>query len=176
MIREAPLLTPRMKTGSEFHVQLTNAGKYGWYSDETGYHYADVHPITKAPWPEMPWVIAKLAIELARGAGFDSFRPESCLINYYTDDGRLGIHQDRDEEALDQPVVSISLGDTCVFQFGGLKRSDPLSHYRLKSGDCVVFGGEDRLAYHGVKQIMSRSSNLLPNGGRYNLTIRQVKP
>src|SRR5581483_10551181 len=141
IVKEAPLLTPYMKTGSKFNVQLTSCGTYGWYSDDTGYHYTKEHPVTKQPWPEMPWTIAKIGVELARDAGFDDFRPDSCLINYYAEGGKLGIHRDEDEEALTQPVVSISLGDTCIFQFGGLKRDDPMMDYQLRSGDCLVFGG-----------------------------------
>lgn len=175
VIKEAPLVTPFMKTGSKFRVQLTSCGSHGWWSDDTGYRYTETHPVTGKPWPAIPKSISDLAIELSKDYGCDNFEPQSCLINYYSDDGRLGLHQDKDEEALAQPVVSISLGDSCIFQFGGPERDDPLVEYELRSGDCVVFGGPDRLAYHGVKRIKPKTSNLLPNGGRYNLTIRQVK-
>jgi alkylated DNA repair protein (DNA oxidative demethylase) len=86
----------------------------------------------------------------------------------------MGLHQDRDEDDLDAPVVSLSLGDTCLFRVGGLKRNDPTRAFRLASGDAVVLGGGVRLAFHGVDRIISGTSTLLPKGGRMNLTLRRV--
>ena len=86
----------------------------------------------------------------------------------------MGLHQDRDERDFDAPVVSLSLGDTCLFRIGGSKRSDPSHTLRLASGDALVLGGKARLAFHGVDRILAGTSSLLPQGGRISLTLRRV--
>jgi DNA oxidative demethylase len=86
----------------------------------------------------------------------------------------MGLHQDRDESDFDAPVVSISLGDACLFRVGGQKRNGPSHAFRLSSGDVVVLGGQARLAFHGVDRIYPGTSRLLPEGGRINLTLRRV--
>ena len=101
-------------------------------------------------------------------------RPEACLINFYDPTAKMGLHQDRDETDFDAPVVSVSLGDCCLFRVGGLKRSDPTRSFRLNSGDVVVLGGDARLAFHGVDRIYPGTSTLLAEGGRINLTMRRV--
>jgi DNA oxidative demethylase len=121
--------------------------------------------------------VAADAVHPARcldGARAPSQPPESCLVNYYGPTAKLGLHQDRDERDFDAPVVSLSLGDTCVFRIGGTRRSDPTRTLRLASGDALVLGGDARLAFHGVDRITSGSSMLLPQGGRINLTLRRV--
>jgi alkylated DNA repair protein (DNA oxidative demethylase) len=100
--------------------------------------------------------------------------PEACLVNLYGPEAKMGLHQDRDEQDFNAPVVSLSLGDTCLFRIGGTKRSDPTRSLRLASGDAVVLGGEARLAFHGVDRIIPGTSTLLPQGGRINLTMRRV--
>src|SRR5256886_16254218 len=102
--------------------------------------------------------------------------PEACLVNFYSADARMGLHQDKDEQDLAAPVVSLSLGDTALFRVGGLKRSGPTNPVRLASGDAVVLGGEGRLAFHGVDRILPGTSTLLPEGGRINITLRRVTP
>ena len=167
----APLYTPRMpKTGRPMSVRMTNCGPLGWVTDEHGYRYQAQHPQTGRPWPAMPAVLRDAWQELA---GYDH-GPEACLINVYGPDARMGLHQDRDEADFDAPVVSLSLGDTCVFRIGGTKRSDPTRSIRLASGDAVVLGGDARLAFHGVDRIIPGTSTLLPEGGRINLTMRRV--
>ena len=101
---------------------------------------------------------------------------EACLINYYADGTRMGLHQDRDEGTFAAPVVSVSLGDEAVFRIGGLARKDPTRSLRLKSGDVLVFGGPSRLAFHGIDRVIKGSSPLLKQGGRLNLTLRRVTP
>jgi DNA oxidative demethylase len=168
---EAPVYTPRMpKSGNPLSVRMTNCGPLGWVTDEGGYRYQAVHPQTGAPWPPIP------AIVLEAWANLADYRhpPEACLVNVYGPSARMGLHQDRDEADFSAPVVSLSLGDTCVFRIGGLKRGDPSRTLRLASGDAVVLGGEARLAFHGVDRIMSGTSTLLPEGGRINLTLRRV--
>ena len=167
----APLFTPRMpKTGKPFSVRMTNCGPLGWVSDATGYRYQPTHPETGAPWPPMPERVTELWRQLA---GYPH-PPETCLVNVYGPGARMGLHQDRDEEDFAAPVVSISLGDTCLFRVGGDRRSDPTRSFRLASGDVLVLAGAARLAFHGVDRIIAQSSTLLPEGGRINLTLRRV--
>jgi alkylated DNA repair protein (DNA oxidative demethylase) len=167
----APLYTPRMpKTGRPMSVRMTNCGPLGWMTDEAGYRYQPTHPDTGDPWPPMPDILLDAWHELA---GYDHL-PEACLVNVYGPAAKMGLHQDRDEHDFNAPVVSLSLGDTCLFRIGGTKRSDPTRSMRLASGDAVVLGGEARLAFHGVDRIMPGTSTLLPEGGRINLTMRRV--
>ena len=167
----APLFQPRMpKTGKPFSVLMTNCGPLGWVSDERGYRYQPTHPSTGAPWPPIPEIARAAWAELAPEAP----PPEACLVNYYQASARMGLHQDRDEEDLSAPVLSLSLGDTCLFRVGGLDRRDRTRSFNLESGDAVILGGPARLAFHGVDRIKSGSSTLLERGGRINLTLRRV--
>lgn len=175
-VAEAPLFTPRMpRNGRPFSVRMTNLGPLGWVSDQTGgYRYQPAHPDTGMPWPPIPKMVLDLWDEVA---GYPA-PPQACLVNYYEPGARMGLHQDRDEDDLAAPVVSISLGDTCLFRIGGTKRRDPTRSIKLSSGDVVVLGGEARLVFHGVDRIYSGTSALLrewfPDGGRINLTLRRV--
>ena len=171
-IRQAPLYTPTMpRAGQPFSVRMTNCGSLGWVSDAHGYRYQPTHPTTGRPWPPIP----ELALRAWRDLAGDASAPEACLINVYAPTARMGLHQDRDEQDFTAPVVSLSLGDTCLFRVGGTRRSDPTRSFRLTSGDAVVLGGEARLAFHGVDRIMPGTSTLLPEGGRINLTLRRVR-
>ena len=170
--RAAPLFTPRMpRTGKPFSVRMTNCGRLGWVSDETGYRYQPLHPETREPWPAMPDQVLGAWEELS---GYPH-PPDACLINFYEPGARMGMHQDKDEEELEAPVVSLSLGDTALFRYGGLERRDPTRSVRLRSGDAIVFGGAARLIHHGIDRLMPGSSDLLPQGGRLNLTLRKVE-
>jgi len=167
----APLFTPRMpKSGRPFSVRMSNCGPLGWMSDENGYRYTPTHPATGRRWPPIPDVLLAMWHELAAYP----FPPEACLINYYGPAARMGLHQDRDEDEFAAPVVSLSLGDSCLFRVGSRNRADPTHSFRLHSGDALVLGGEARLAFHGVDRIQSGSSRLLTEGGRINLTLRRV--
>jgi DNA oxidative demethylase len=171
-IRQAPLYTPTMpRTGQPFSVRMTNCGPLGWVSDAEGYRYQPTHPDTGQPWPPMP----DAALRAWRDLSGYGAPPEACLVNVYAPTARMGLHQDRDEQDFAAPVVSLSLGDTCLFRIGGTRRGDPTRSFRLTSGDAVVLGGEARLAFHGVDRIMPGSSTLLPEGGRINLTLRRVR-
>ena len=167
----APPFTPRMpKSGRPFTVRMSNCGPLGWVSDRSGYRYQPTHPETGRPWPPIPATLLALWDELARHPD----PPEACLINFYAPTAKMGLHQDRDEEDFAAPVVSISLGDSCLFRVGGLKRSAPTRAFRLSSGDVLVLGGGARLAFHGVDRVYPGTSSLLPEGGRINLTLRRV--
>lgn len=172
VVAEAPLFTPEMPgTGKPMSVRMTNCGPLGWVTDkQQGYRYQSFHPVTKKPWPSMPDELLALWEEL----GNHPKPPEACLVNFYADDTRMGLHQDKDEADLTAPVLSVSLGNACLFRVGGLTRKDPTGSFRLSSGDMVVLGGEGRLAFHGVDKIYPGTSTLLKNGGRINLTLRRV--
>lgn len=172
VIAEAPLYTPTMpRTGKPMSVRMTNAGSLGWVTDkERGYRYQATHPETGEPWPPIP----QMLLDLWTAYADYPHPPEACLINYYAGAAKMGLHQDRDEEDFDAPVLSVSLGDTGIFRVGGKTRKGPTEKYELKSGDVFLLGGEDRLAYHGIDRILPGTSALLEEGGRFNLTLRRV--
>lgn len=172
VVEVAPLYTPEMpRTGKPMSVRMTNCGALGWVTDKAGgYRYQPTHPVSGEPWPPIPALLLDIWREVA---GYPH-PPEACLVNFYADWARMGLHQDRDERDFAAPVVSISLGDDCLFRVGGVRRNDPTVSFRLSSGDVVVLGGEGRLAFHGVDRIYPGTSMLLKNGGRINLTLRRV--
>lgn len=172
VVKAAPLYTPAMpKTGKEMSVRMTNCGSLGWVTDkEGGYRYQPTHPVTGEPWPPIPEAL----LSLWRDVSGYPHAPEACLVNFYTDAAKMGLHQDRDEREFAAPVVSVSLGDACLFRVGGTRRDDRTVSFRLESGDVVVLGGEGRLAFHGVDRIYPMTSALLKQGGRINLTLRRV--
>jgi DNA oxidative demethylase len=171
ILKLAPPFRPRMpRTGKPFSVLMSNCGALGWVSDEAGYRYQPAHPETGRPWPATPQSLLAAWGRIAPGAP----PPEACLINLYDSAARMGLHQDRDEEELSAPVVSLSLGDTALFRVGGLQRNAPTRSFRLASGDAMALQGEGRLAFHGVDRILAGSSTLLAEGGRINLTLRRV--
>jgi alkylated DNA repair protein (DNA oxidative demethylase) len=174
VVEEAPLFTPTMpRTGKEMSVRMTNCGPLGWVTDQQrGYCYQQTHPVTGHPWPAIP----PMLLDIWQDVSGASVQPEACLINYYGPDAKMGLHQDRDEREFSVPVLSISLGDACLFRVGGPKREDRTVSFRLESGDVVVIGGESRLAFHGVDKLYPGTSALLKREGRINLTLRRVNP
>ena len=159
------------RTGKPMSVRMTNCGALGWVTDkERGYRYQPTHPETGQPWPPIP---ARLLALWERSRPIRT-PPEACLVNFYADDAQMGLHQDRDEQDFAAPVVSVSLGDACLFRVGETSRTGTTRSFRLESGDVVVLGGEGRLAFHGVDRIYPATSTLLKNGGRINLTLRRV--
>lgn len=171
VVRQAPLYRPEMpRTGKPLSVRMTNCGTLGWVSDKAGYRYQDSHPVSGAPWPPIPKRLKALWADLTG----ESRPPQACLINYYDVSARMGLHQDRDESDFSAPVLSVSLGDACLFRIGGTERGQPTRSFRLESGDVVILGGESRLAFHGVDRIYPMTSTLLKDGGRINLTLRRV--
>ena len=171
VVVQAPLYRPEMpRSGKPFSVRMTNCGELGWVADKGGYRYQDLHPVTGAPWPPIPERLLKLWDDLTGYPG----PPQACLVNFYDTGARMGLHQDRDESDFSAPVLSISLGDACLFRIGGTERRQPTRSFRLESGDVVILGGESRLAFHGVDRIYPTTSTLLRDGGRINLTLRRV--
>ena len=174
VVKAAPLFTPVMpKTGTPMSVRMTNCGSLGWVTDkENGYRYQPMHPVTGEPWPAIP----DMLLELWNAVSGYPAPPEACLVNFYDDTAKMGLHQDRDEKDFAAPVVSVSLGDDARFRIGGTTRGGKTQSVRLRSGDVLVMGGPSRLAYHGIDKIYAATSTLLPKGGRINLTLRRVNP
>lgn len=180
VLAAAPAFTPRMpRTGKAFSVRMTNCGALGWVSDRDGYRYQPRHPETGAPWPAIPEAALAAWAALAECPA----PPEACLVNLYGPGARMGLHQDRDEGTFDAPVLSLSLGATALFRYGGTERGGPTRSVRLFSGDALVLGGPSRLAHHGVDRLYAGTDalgvgDLVPEiaGGRINLTLRRVTP
>lgn len=170
-VLRAPLFTPVMpRTAKPFSVRMTNLGPLGWVSDRAGYRYQARHPDTGSPWPAIPPSI----LAVWQAVSNYPHPPEACLVNFYGEGAKMGLHQDRDEEDFTAPVVSISLGDTALFRIGGTARGGKTQSLKLASGDVLVLEGASRLAFHGIDRIIGGSSTLLKDGGRINLTLRRV--
>jgi len=170
VVARAPLFAPVTRFGKPMSVRMTSAGRLGWYSDRKGYRYEPRHP-QGTDWPPIPRSVLAVWHALV-GRTRD---PDCCLINFYRDAARMGLHQDRDEADFSWPVLSISLGDEAVFRIGGTKRGGPTESLRLRSGDVLILSGAARLAFHGIDRILPGSSALLDQGGRINLTLRVVE-
>jgi alkylated DNA repair protein (DNA oxidative demethylase) len=166
---------PTVRGGGKMHVRMVCLGRhwnpltYQYESTRADYDNAPVAPVPDE------WV--RLASRIAGDAGF-TFEPDLCIMNWYNADGRMGLHQDKDEgrESIEAgwPVVSVSVGDTARFLFGGTKRREPIQSLLLESGDAFVFGGPARLRYHGVSRIIpSTAPSELGVEGRFNLTFRR---
>ncbi|MDC0659164.1 alpha-ketoglutarate-dependent dioxygenase AlkB [Leisingera sp. SS27] len=169
VLKAAPLFSPEVPGGGQMSVRMTSAGQFGWYSDAKGYRYAERHPAGRE-WPAIPAEV----LDIWRALTGLERQPECCLLNYYGEGARMGLHQDKDEADFSFPVVSISLGDDGLFRIGNQTRGGKTESVWLSSGDVVVMGGAARLTYHGVDRIRFKSSRLLPKGGRINLTLRVV--
>jgi alkylated DNA repair protein (DNA oxidative demethylase) len=170
-LAKAPFYTPVMpRSGRPFTVRMSNLGPLGWVSNREGYRYQPTHPETGEPWPEIP----PMVMDVWRQVSDYAHEPEACLVNYYREGAKLGLHRDEDEEDFAAPVVSVSLGDTAIFRIGGLERQGKTETLKLSSGDVLVMGGASRLRYHGVDRVLSGTSTLLKDGGRLNLTLRRV--
>ena len=165
----APLFSPMTPYGKPMRVKMTSAGKYGWYSDRKGYRYERQHPDGQ-DWPAIP----ESVLAIWRALVSTERMPDCCLVNYYGEQARMGMHQDRDEADFGWPVLSVSLGDEGMFRIGNATRGGKTQSVWLRSGDVVVMGGEARLLYHGLDKIRFGTSTLLPKGGRINLTLRVV--
>ena len=169
IVRAAPFFSPETRFGRPMSVQMTSAGKYGWFSDRRGYRYEDRHP-SGVSWPAIPDEV----LDIWRNVTGLDREPDCCLINHYRENTRMGLHQDRDEADFSWPVVSISLGDDAQFRIGNVARGGKTESIWLQSGDVAVLAGEARLVHHGIDRIRFGSSSLLQGGGRINLTLRVV--
>ncbi|WP_050604606.1 alpha-ketoglutarate-dependent dioxygenase AlkB [Ruegeria sp. 6PALISEP08] len=170
ILKAAPLFRPVTPSGKEMSVRMTSAGALGWVTDKAGYRYQDQHP-KGGIWPGIPESILDIWRDLVSAER----EPDCCLINYYGEGAKMGLHQDKDEADFSWPVLSVSLGDDALFRIGNTTRGGKTESIWLGSGDVVVMGGPARLAYHGVDRIRFGSSRLLPKGGRINLTLRVAR-
>lgn len=173
VIAAAPLRHMLTPGGLRMSVAMTNCGRVGWVSDRRGYRYEALDPDTARPWPPMPGVLRALAERCAALAGFAGFEPDACLVNRYAPGTRLSLHQDRNEQDLRSPVVSVSLGLPALFLFGGLRRTDGARRLPLVHGDVAVWGGAQRLAFHGVAALAD-GEHPLTGRCRINLTFRKA--
>lgn len=173
VLQAAPFRHMHTPGGLPMAVALTNCGQLGWVSDHAGYRYSPLDPNSGQPWPALPPVLLSLASRAAALAGFDGFVPDACLINHYRPGTRLSLHRDYDEHDHRHPIVSLSLGLPAVFLFGGLQRADRTRRIPLSHGDVLVWGGEDRLRFHGVLPI---KPGVHPRLGerRINITLRKA--
>lgn len=169
VVRQAPFAQPVTPGGRKMSVRMTSAGRFGWVTDQSGYRY-EQHQANGAPWPEIPASVLSIWENLVS----TNRAPDCCLVNYYTDTAKMGMHQDKDEADFQWPVLSISLGDSALFRIGNLTRGGKTESIWLDTGDVIVMGGDARLTYHGIDRIRPGSSRLLPRGGRINLTLRVV--
>lgn len=172
LLRQAPLRQLQTPGGFMMSALTSSCGDLGWTSDRHGYRYSPVDPLSAAPWPAMPAVFSRLAAAAAEAAGFRHFVPDAGLINRYVPGARMALHQDNDERS-HAPIVSVSLGLPAIFLFGGFKRSDPTQRVSLFHGDVVVWGGVDRLRFHGVLPIKPGQHAQL-GGQRVNITLRKA--
>ena len=166
IVQEAPFRQMQVPGGQSMSVAMTNCGNLGWVTDATGYRYNATDPLTQKPWPALPLAWQTLAHDAAACAGWTGFVPDACLINRYEPSARMGLHQDKNERDYAQPIVSVSIGASCNFQIGGLRRSDAVRSTSLDDGDVVVWGADARLVHHGVRPLKA--------GLRYNLTFRKA--
>lgn len=169
IVATAPFVAPVTPSGKPMSVRMTSAGAVGWVTDRAGYRYQTLHP-NGTPWPAIP----NNVMEIWNAVSGVARAPDCCLMNFYGQEARMGMHQDKDEGAFEWPVVSISLGDDALFRMGSTTRGGPTDSIWLRSGDVVVMGDDARLAYHGVDRIRFGSSSLLSQNGRINLTLRVV--
>lgn len=170
-IHSAKLFQSTMpRWGNPMSVKMLNLGPLGWVSDKSGYRYQATHPVTGLSWPPIFPSLLKIWNTLTNNYP----EPEACLINYYSTTAKMGLHQDRDEDDFNAPVVSLSLGDTALFRIGTSERTGPTQSIKLQSGDGLIFGGPARLDFHGIDRIYKETSTLLNEGGRFNLTLRRV--
>ncbi|MBL8644444.1 MAG: alpha-ketoglutarate-dependent dioxygenase AlkB [Rhodospirillaceae bacterium] len=169
----APLAKLRTKGGGLTSAAMTNCGEAGWWSDAKGYRYERANPMTGRPWPAMPEVFRRTVAGVMAASPWPGFDPDACLINFYSPEARMGLHQDRDEADFSHPIMTVCLGDDADFQIGGAERSEKYFNVRVHSGDVMLMGGASRMRFHGVRKIFPGTSPLDVKG-RYSLTFRKA--
>lgn len=170
----APFRQMQTPGGYRMSVAMSNCGSLGWVTDRSGYRYAATDPDSGQPWPPLPALFLEIAGAAAERAGYPGFVPDACLINRYVPGARMALHQDKDERDFTAPIVSLSLGLPVVFLFGGARRSDPPARLLLSHGDILIWGGPDRLRFHGVMPLKAGRHELLGEQ-RINLTFRKAR-
>jgi DNA oxidative demethylase len=173
VIAAAPFRHMVTPGGHRMSVAMTNCGALGWVTDRTGYRYDGIDPDSQKKWPLLPASFLRLATSAAATAAFPHFLPDACLINRYEPGAKLSLHQDKNEQDFDAPIVSVSLGIPAVFLFGGMERTDKTRRIQVTHGDVVVWGGPARLRYHGVMPLKPGHHTVL-GATRVNLTFRKA--
>ncbi|MHC8407161.1 DNA oxidative demethylase AlkB [Pseudomonas sp. TMB3-21] len=174
VLTSAPFRQMITPGGFTMSAAMSSCGTWGWTTDRSGYRYSREDPQTGRSWPPMPEAFMQLAQAAAREAGFSDFLPDACLINRYIPGAKMSLHQDKDETSYAAPIVSVSLGLPAMFLFGGFERSDKSQRVPLLHGDIVVWGGVDRLRYHGVLPIKEGHHPRLGEQ-RINFTFRTAR-
>ncbi|OQS42978.1 DNA oxidative demethylase AlkB [Chromobacterium haemolyticum] len=174
VLRQVPPRGMQTPGGRAMSVATSSCGACGWVSDARGYRYAERDPGSGQPWPAMPALLRALAEEAAAEAGFPGFEPDACLINCYAPGAKMSLHQDKDERDFGAPIVSVSLGLPAIFLFGGLSRAERPGRVELAHGDVLVWGGPDRMRFHGVLPVADGMHPLLGRR-RINLTFRKAR-
>lgn len=174
VLDQAPFRHMVTPGGHTMSAALSSCGAFGWTTDPQGYAYSRIDPQTGQPWPALPEIFLELAQHAADTAGFPDFVPDACLINRYIPGAKMSLHQDKNERGYEWPVVSVSLGIPAMFLFGGHARSDATQRVPLFHGDVVVWGGEDRLRFHGVMPIKQAEHPQLGEQ-RINFTFRKAR-
>jgi DNA alkylation damage repair protein AlkB len=172
---DVPAYVPVVRGGGRMHVRMLCLGRH--WNGQTYAYEPTRRDFDGLAVPPLPPDFRALAAEIAAAAGL-SLEADLCILNHYVEDGRMGLHQDKDESpaslAAGLPVVSVSLGDSARFLFGGARRRDPVDAIQLRSGDAFVFGGPARLRYHGVSRIIPGTApSEIGCEGRINLTFRR---
>ena len=181
IIKSAPLILPKLpRWNKPFRVLITNAGDWGWISDKSGFKYVKKHPKTGKIWPKIP----SSFFGIWKKFSCSNIMPNSCLINLYKNiNSRLGLHQDKDENDFSVPVLTISIGSSCKFNYGKTKEIKLLKTFDLKTGSIVLLSGGSRLYYHSVSKILKTEKNILhnenpnifPRNSRLSITLRRFK-
>ncbi len=175
VIEQAPLRHMEPMRGFVMSVAMTNCGDVGWVSDRRGYRYDPNDPLSGKPWPPIPPMLKKLALDAALEAGYPGFEPDVCLVNCYQAGAQMGAHQDVNEIDYDHPIVSVSLGIPARFFFlPGAQKKGKSQSLDLNDGDIVVFGGDARTCYHGVRKLKP-ATHLVTGNVRWNLTFRHAR-
>lgn len=174
ILKAAPPIQNRTKGGGLTSAAMTNCGAVGWWSDSKGYRYTPTCPGTGLPWPPIPEAFLQLVQQVTAKSPWQGFAPDACLINWYGEGAKMGLHQDRDERDFSQPIITVCLGDSADFMVGGLKRSDKATAVKVRSGDVLLMGGASRMRFHGIRKIYPGTSPLPEISGRYSLTFRKA--
>ncbi|MDQ3202317.1 MAG: DNA oxidative demethylase AlkB [Pseudomonadota bacterium] len=174
VLTSAPFRQMITPGGFTMSAAMSSCGTWGWTTDRSGYRYSREDPQTGRSWPPMPEAFMQLAQAAAREAGFSDFLPDACLINRYVPGAKMSLHQDKDETSYAAPIVSVSLGLPATFLFGGFERGDRSQRVPLLHGDIVVWGGVDRLRFHGVLPIKEGHHPRLGEQ-RINFTFRTAR-
>ena len=174
VLAAAPPVRTRTRGGGLTSAAMTNCGDVGWWRDAKGYRYVTACPGTGAPWPPIPDEFMDVIQRVRVDSPWPGFTPDACLINFYKPGAKMGLHQDRDEKDLAQPIMTVCLGDTADFMIGGFARTEKATAMRVKSGDIILMGGASRMRFHGIRKVYPGTSPLPGISGRFSLTFRKA--